>query len=116
MRVGAWFELNRVPDESGEKPQYLVAGVHGGEGQPCDFTMIRVYTWGATRKRYETAYIESNFCARLPIGVAKAASGEPEFRFSALGKFGYEERVYRMHQTVVRRVRPSEHASARRRR
>ncbi len=116
MRVVAWFELNRVPDESGEKPQYLVAGVRGSEGQPCDFSMIRVYTWGATRKRYETAYLESNFCARLPIRVAKAASGEPEFHFSALGKSGYEERAYRMRQTVVRRVRPSEHASARRRR
>ena len=114
LRVVAWFELNRVPDAQGEKPQYLVAGVRGGEGQPCDFTMIRVYTWGAKRSGYETAYIESNLCGRLPIRVDKTATGDPEFRFSALasGKAGpssgYEERRYVMRQTMVRRVRASE--------
>ena len=57
LHVVAWFELNRVPDGSGgEVPQYLVAGSHGGEGGACDFTMLRVYTWGKARKRYETAY------------------------------------------------------------
>jgi len=109
LRVIAWFELNRVAGDGGEKPQYLVAGVRGGEGQPCDFTLIRVYTWGATRQRYETAYIESEFCGYLPIRVGKApGTGDPEFRFTALGKTGKEERVYRMRQTVVRRVRSPE--------
>lgn len=109
MRVVAWFELNRVPGEGSEKPQYLVAGARGGEGQPCDFTLIRVYTWGATRQRYETAYVESEFCGYLPIRVGKApGAGDPEFRFTALGKTGKEERVYRMRQTVVRRVRGAE--------
>jgi hypothetical protein len=117
MRVIAWFELNRVADPDGEKPQYLVAGVRGGEGQPCDFTMIRVYTWGTKRKRYETAYVESNFCGYLPIRVGKApGTSDPEFRFTALGKTGKGERVYRMRQTVVRRVREGERASPRRRR
>jgi len=111
MRVVAWVELNRVPDEASEKPQYLAAGVRGGEGQECDFTLIRVYTWGARRKRYETAYIESRLCGRLPIRVAKAASGEPEFRFGAVSKAGYEERLYRMRQTVVRRVRESQQSA-----
>ena len=105
MHVVAWFELNRVSDEEGEKPQYLAAGVRGGEGQSCDFTLIRVYTWGARLKRYETAYVESDFCGHLPIRVGRAASGDPEFRFRALGRSGHEERVYRMRQTVVRRVR-----------
>ncbi len=109
MRVIAWSELNRVASEGGEKPQYLAAGVRGGEGQPCDFTLIRVYTWGASRKRYETAYVESNLCGYLPIRVGKApGAGDPEFRFTALGKTGREERVYRMRQTVVRRVRGAE--------
>ncbi len=105
MRVLAWFELNRVPDQDGKKPQYLVAGVRGREGQPCDFTMIRVYTWGSKRQRYETAYVESNLCGRLPIRVGKSAAGDPEFRFTAEGKAGREERRYQMRQTVVRRVR-----------
>ena len=39
VRPVAWFELNRVPNPSGEKPQYLVAGTRGPDGQPCDFTV-----------------------------------------------------------------------------
>jgi hypothetical protein len=104
LHVVAWFELNRVPDGSGgETPQYLVAGSRGGEGQACDFTMLRVYTWGTMRKRYETAYIESNLCGRLPIRVSRNATG-PEFRFAAAGD-PTPERTYVMQQTAVRRVR-----------
>ena len=38
-------------------------------GKACDFTMLRVYTWGSKRKRYETAYVESDLCGHLPIRV-----------------------------------------------
>src|SRR5712675_755410 len=76
LHVIAWFELNRVPDGSGgQVPQYLVAGSHGGEGQVCDFTMLRVYS----------------------------DSAGPEFRFAEGGGNG-AERDYVMRQTVVRRV------------
>jgi hypothetical protein len=103
LHVIAWFELNRVPDGSGgQVPQYLVAGSHGGEGQVCDFTMLRVYSWSTTRKRYETAYIESNLCGHLPIRVSSNPAG-PEFRFAEGGGNG-AERDYVMRQTVVRRV------------
>jgi len=103
LRVVAWFELNRVPDGSGgQAPQYLVAGSHGGEGQVCDFTMLRVYTWSTARKRYETAYVESNLCGHLPIRVSGAAAG-PEFRFAESGE-NAADRNYVMRQTVVRRV------------
>jgi len=106
LRVVAAFELNRVPDGSGgEAPQYLVAGTRGPEGQACDFTMLRVYTWGAARKRYETAYVESDLCGRLPIRVSQGAKG-PEFRFSEAGDSS-EERAYVMQQTAVRRVKES---------
>ena len=67
VRAVAWFELNRVPDPSGEKPQYLVAGTKGPEGQACDFTTLRAYTWDAKKSRYETAFIENNLCGALPI-------------------------------------------------
>jgi hypothetical protein len=104
LHVVAWFELNRVPDGSGgEAPQYLVAGSRGGEGGACDFTMLRVYTWGAKRKRYETAYIESDLCGRLPIGVSSAAKG-PEFQFPDVDQGGVD-RTYVMEQTSVRRVK-----------
>ena len=104
LHVVAWFELNRVPDGSGgEAPQYLVAGSRGGEGQECDFTMLRVYTWGTARKRYETAYVESDLCGRLPIRVTNMTAG-PEFRFAEAGG-SHSERIYIMRQTSVRLVK-----------
>lgn len=103
MRVMAWFELNRVADDRGEHAQYLVAGAHGSEGQPCDFTTLRVYTWNAHKSRYETAFIENNLCGAFPVGLGKGPKAEPEFRFRLMDK--KEERVYRLIQTVVRRVR-----------
>lgn len=104
LHVIAWFELNRVPDGSGgEAPQYLVAGSRGGEGQVCDFTMLRVYTWGAKRSRYETAYVESDLCGRLPIRVSSGVKG-PEFQFPDVDEGG-AERSYVMIQTSVRRVK-----------
>ena len=94
------------PSESGEKPQFLVAGIQGPDGQACDFTLIRVYTWGAQRHRYETAYVESNLCGSLPIRVqaASAAGGNAGFGFKNEGRAGEEHREYTMHQTSVRRV------------
>lgn len=109
IRALAWFELNRVSDPSGDKPQYLVAGARGPEGQLCDFTTLRVYTWNARRTRYETAFIENNLCGEMPVRIGKAPSGEPEFRFRLMNP-EKEERVYRLRQTVVRRVREGEEA------
>jgi len=104
VRPIAWFELNRVSDASGDKPQYLVAGTRSGEGQPCDFTIIRVYTWNPKRTRYETAFIENNLCGQMPITLGKGTKGEPEFHFRQI-QGAREERTYRLTQTVVRRVR-----------
>jgi hypothetical protein len=112
LHVVAWFELNRVPDGSGgEVPQYLVAGSHGGEGGSCDFTMLRVYTWSTARKRYETAYVESNLCGRLPIRISSEAKG-PEFQFPDVDRGG-ADRTYVMSQTSVRRVKDATSRPAR---
>ena len=100
----AWFELNRVSDPSGDKPQYLVAAARGPEGQVCDFTALRVYTWYVRKSRYETAFIENNLCGQLPVRLGKGPKGEPEFRFRVMDG-NKEERVYRLIQTVVRRIR-----------
>src|SRR6184192_664501 len=67
IRPVAWFELNRVADLSGDKPQYLLAATRGPEGPACDFRALRVYTWYAKKSRYETAFIENNLCGQLPI-------------------------------------------------
>lgn len=104
LRPLAWFELNRVSDPSGDKPQYLVAAARGPEGQACDFTALRVYTWYVKKDRYETAYIENDLCAQMPIRLVKGPKGEPEFRFRVMDG-SKEERIYRLNQTVVRRIR-----------
>lgn len=111
FRAVAWFELNRVKDDQGEHPQYLVAGTHGAEGQPCDFTTLRVYTWYSKKSRYETAFIENDLCGALPIRTGADAKGEPEFHFHIMGE--PNERLYRLIQTVVRRVREEGSASPR---
>jgi SH3-like domain-containing protein len=113
IRPLAWFELNRVPDSSGDKPQYLVAAARGPEGQACDFTALRVYTWYVKKSRYETAFIENDLCGQLPVRVGKGPKGEPEFRFRVMDG-NKEERVFRLYQTVVRRVRQPDDSSGKR--
>jgi hypothetical protein len=107
MRIVAWTELNRVTAGSGKPiPQYLLVGTHGPEGQPCDFTMMRVYTWGKQKERYETAFVESDMCGKLPIERTHAgAEGDVTFSFQDLTGGAAERRIYVMHQTIVRRVR-----------
>lgn len=109
MRITAWFELNRAMDPSGTaKPQYLVVGTRGPEGQPCDFTLIRVFTWSAKRQRYETAFVESDVCGKLPVKLSREAlskAADTTFTFEDLSQRAPQERTYRMHQTIVRRVR-----------
>jgi hypothetical protein len=104
LRPIAWFELNRVADPSGEKQQYLLAAARGPEGQACDFSVLRVYTWNRKKTRYETAFIENNLCGSLPIRVRQSAAGQPEFRFMNADD-RKNPRVYLLMQTVVRRVR-----------
>ncbi len=106
MRIVAWFELNRVAGASGEGvPQYLVVGVRGPEGQPCDFTLLRVFTWSQPRQRYETAFVESDVCGQLPVRLAPAPGGDVTFSFADTSDGAPVDRSYRMHQTIVRRVR-----------
>ncbi len=108
MRIVAWFEVNRVADASGAaKPQYLVIGTRGPEGQPCDFRLMRVFTWAKQRQRYETAFVESDLCGKLPMKLTAATSpgGNATFAFEDWSKGASEMRTYRMYQNVVRRVR-----------
>ncbi|MGB9335829.1 MAG: SH3 domain-containing protein [Candidatus Acidiferrales bacterium] len=106
MRVTGWMELNRVTAQGQPRPQYLVFGTRGPEGDICDFSTLRVYTWGAKRERYETAFVDSGFCAQMPVEVTPAAQlgGDATFHFMTVGESGKQERAYRMHQTIVRRT------------
>jgi hypothetical protein len=118
MRIVAWFELNHVNDSEGAaKPQYLVVGTHGPEGQPCDFTLLRVYTFAVKHDRYETAFIESDVCGKLPVAITKATApgGDVLFAFKNITGSGMEDRKYRLIQTVVRRVSEGGEPAPRRR-
>lgn len=108
MHIVAWFELNRVNDVAGGlKPQYLLVGSRDAEGQPCDFTLMRVYTWGKKRARYETAFVESNLCGKLPIKLTepKAPAADVTFSFEDWSAGAAQQRIYVMHQTIVRQFR-----------
>lgn len=118
MRIVGWYAVSRVTDDRGNpKAQYLVVGAHGPEGQPCDFTMLRVYTWGVQRQRYETAFVESNVCGKLPVKLTQSqvSKGVADviFSFEDRSHRVPEDRAYRMHQTVVRRIRQDGAASPR---
>ena len=106
LRIAAWFELNRVADLSGgERPQYLVVGTRGPEGQACDFTQMRVFTWGKQSQRYETAFVASDLCGKLPVKLTRAPGGDASFTFEDWSSGNSQQRLYRMHQTSVRRVK-----------
>ena len=111
--VVAWFEINRASDPlsaGGYRPEYLVVGTRDSQGQVgCDFTLSRVYTWSAKRHRYETAFMDSRLCGKLPIDVtpAKTPGGDAYFRFENLGSGGAENRLYDMKLTTVRRMNTS---------
>jgi hypothetical protein len=115
MRIVSWSELNKVVDTSGKsRPQYLLLGAHGPEGQPCDFSMLRVYTWGKQRQRYETAYVESGVCGKLPVEVKESSqAGDTRFSFTDLSNGAAAQRDYVMHQTIVRRVKQAGEAKPR---
>jgi hypothetical protein len=117
MRIVAWFPLDRVTDSSGNtRPQYLVVGTRGPEGQACDFTMMRVYTWGEHRQEYETAFVDSKVCGKLPVRVTPDPTKEHEltFSFEDIGSAPAATRIFRMHQTLVRAVKPPGAEGARR--
>jgi hypothetical protein len=118
MHIVAWFELNRVADRSaGSKPQYLLVGTRGPAGQACDFTMMRVFTWGQQKRRYETAYVESKLCGRLPMNLKEPAmpGGDVIFSFEDSSSGTPEQRTYRMERTAVRRLSEGRSESGKRR-
>ena len=118
MRIVAWTELNRVPSAPGKSvAQYLLLGTHGPEGQPCDFTSLRVYTWGKQKERYETAFVESNVCGKLPVQRLQAPgeAGDVTFSFLDSTTGALERRTYQMHQTIVRRLKDASTQNPRKR-
>ncbi|MDE3136382.1 MAG: SH3 domain-containing protein [Acidobacteriota bacterium] len=116
MNPLAYFALSSVKDpEYGEKPYYLVAGSGSGQGQACDFTMLRVYTWSVLKHRYETAFVQNNLCGHLPIQVQRDVDPQHDslFSFDDNSGSGTQQLSYRMRSTQVRPLRrPSATKSA----
>ncbi len=113
----AYFALHTVQDPTdGPKTYYLVAGSTGAQGQPCDFTMLRVYTWSTVKHRYETSYVQNDLCGHLPIRVERDADPQHDslFSFDNFSASGSQQLTYRMRSTMVRLLRsPSATSSAR---
>ena len=87
MRIVAWFELDQVARSGGgSKPQYLVVGTRSGpKDKRAISRCIRVFTWGAQRDRYETAFVESDLCGKLPVELAaQGPGGDVTFAFQDL--------------------------------
>lgn len=117
VRIVSWFDLNRVPDGNGStRQQYLVLGARGPEGQPCDFNEIRVYTWSAKHQQYETAFVATNICGKLPLSMKSvpAPRADITFSFQDLSDGTPEQRTYHMQDTIVRRIDFSRRAKRRR--
>jgi lipocalin len=112
QRIVAAFVLSQVPESPGAEkkvPQYLVLLSQPRDGLPYDFDQIRVFTWNAPRRRYETAFRE-RMAGKLPVVVSREDFGGregmlPVFRLRAQTAGGdLEERKYRMQGVMVRRV------------
>jgi hypothetical protein len=96
----AWLVLNTVDDNGRQVPQYVAADREGT--QECDFTHIRVFTWGAKEGKYATAYVKSNLKGYFPIQVERS-DGVPEFRLRLEDAKGRKiQKVYKLMGTVVR--------------
>ncbi len=96
----AWLVLNTVDDNGRQVPQYVAADREGTE--ECDFTHIRVFTWGAKEGQYATAYVESNLKGSFPIQVDHS-DGVAEFRLRLVdAKDRKIQKVYKLVDKVVR--------------
>jgi hypothetical protein len=107
MQPVAWFPLRNVDDPSGPKPNYLMVGSSGPEGQPCDFTKVRVLTWSVVHERYETAFVRNDLCGKLPVSVTLEPNPQQDvlIRFENLEPEGKQTVTYRMRSTMVRQLR-----------
>ncbi len=108
MRIVAWFPLNAARDANGhDVPQYLLVGTNGPEGNACDFTIMRVFTWSKKKSQYETAFIDGNVCGKLPINIVRMPVAQVVIMtFQDPSDNSLE--TYRMQQTIVRHIKPDD--------
>lgn len=115
LHFTAWFELGSITDTDGPRSRYLAVGHRSGDSPLCDFTLLRLYTWSLSRKRYETAYVEGGLCGKLPVLVSSPTAPDapkspqtlPVFfvRFENLSPTGRDQRSYTVRGNLIRRDR-----------
>jgi hypothetical protein len=68
---------------------------------------MRGYTWSVKHQSYETAFVDSNVCGKLPIKLTRASTpgGDVTFSFKDLSDGSSAPREYLMRQTIIRRMR-----------
>lgn len=109
QRFVSFFVLNEVKDGENKVPQYLAALTENKDGQPFDFTQIRVFTWNVKRHRYETAYRERGLNGVLPVTVTHETFDKegdlPVFIVRVKDDAGSTvERKYKLNTPLVHRV------------
>ncbi len=80
-RIVSYFSLGKIEDKDKSHDVWLWTTVRDGV-HPYDFDSIRVFTWSARRRHYETAHIESNLTGFQPVLV------EPETVQAGKGRTG----------------------------
>jgi SH3-like domain-containing protein len=108
-RIVAFFVLDEALDEGKKVPEYLVLLTENKDGQPYDYTQIRVFTWNVRKHRYETAYRERSLQAILPASVGRENFDKegnlPTFTLLTLDDDGKRlPRKYKMNGVIVRRA------------
>ena len=98
-----------MKDGDNQVPQYLAAIIENKDGQPYDFTQIRVFTWNVKKHRYETAYRERNLNGILPLTVTHETFDKegdlPVFIVREKDDTGATvERKYKLNTPLVHRV------------
>jgi len=109
QRFVAFFPLNEVHDGDKQVPQYLAILTENKDGQPDDFTQVRVFTWNVKKHRYETAYRERNLAGVLPVTVTHETFDKegdlPVFILRTKDDAGaITERKYKLNTPLVKRV------------
>lgn len=111
-RIVAYFALPHSDAREG-KPAWLWA-TSKKPGEAHQFDSVRLFTYSARRKRYETAFIERDLRGRLPLHVSATAAGS---RFAYVfenerGQFMRKEYEYQgvrprlVQRTIVNKPEP----------
>jgi len=118
QRIVAFFVLGQAQDKDKKVPEYLTLLADNKDGQPYDYTQVRVFTWNTRRHRYETAFREYRLAGVLPVSVGHE-NDTPIFTLQIKDETtaALQTRKFTFNSPMVRRVyAPGEEPKSQRRR